>query len=131
MKYVKSIRDREQEAQIIKTISKYFAVSEADLLSKKRPARIAIARMYISWYFHNTLGYSVTEIARVINKHYSTVIHHLEVFGNEMSYNPRWNNTKEAIDLLLQNPSVEVEPSNVLYKRSISQIDPFIYTCYR
>lgn len=62
-------------AVIIKTICAFFGISERNLLSHRRPVRIALARHCAYWLARRLTGLSITGIGRQFGRDHTTIMH--------------------------------------------------------
>lgn len=60
--------------KIIRNVCTVFNVTKKDLISKKRPKRLALIR-HVAMYLCREAGYSYPKIARVFDRHHATIIY--------------------------------------------------------
>ncbi|TDV24397.1 chromosomal replication initiator protein [Mycoplasmopsis mustelae] len=81
---------------IIKTVSKYYRISEKEIYGSSRKKEIVIARHIAIILVNSLLTLSSTEIGKIFKKDHTTILNALKKFNNE-NYD---KSIQETIDLL-------------------------------
>lgn len=79
----------------IRTILKKWDCTIDDLKSRKKNQNISECRAAFSWYMYNVCGRTYMNIGQLLDRHHSTVIHHLVTISEYMEIYPEYRFMKE------------------------------------
>lgn len=94
--YLKPLKDRMDENQIIKVILQKFGISHEMMVSKTRKREFVDARLIITYILRKKLGCTYTHIGHMIgNRDHTTAIHNerkfMDVYETEVGFRRKVN----------------------------------------
>ena len=96
---------KDAENDIINAVCKGFHVTKTEITRKVRKRYIVDARMCVAYMMRHRLGYGVSEIGRILKKHYATVIHMLKESEALIEVDKHFKNRYEKALNLLESES--------------------------
>lgn len=70
---------------ILESLSRFFGITRDEIFSSSRKRHISLARKALIYLLRNYAGKNLKEIAQVLKKEHSTIIHHLKSFERKLA----------------------------------------------
>lgn len=88
------------EKEIVKIVCKVTGVSVRELMSQRRTQRISDARHIAAFELHR-YGLNMLEVGDALHRHYTTIIHSLHCYHEQMQFNRRFRDVAEKITTMI------------------------------
>jgi len=94
--YLKPLKDRMEDLQIIKIILEKFGITHEEMVSKRRTRELVDVRLVIAYVLRRKLGCTYVRIGHMLgNRDHTTAIHNerkfIDVYETEVSFRTRAN----------------------------------------
>jgi chromosomal replication initiation ATPase DnaA len=87
----------EMVGKVMIEVGEFYGVSDAEIISESRVKNKSQARMIFSYLCYNYLRLNKSQIAAILNRDHTTIIHHLKTLDDLMFTEPR---LKSQVELL-------------------------------
>lgn len=91
---------------LINDICKAFSITREELGCRRRDFKLVQARVLLSYILRKHTNLSTTAIAKLINRHHSTIVHYATVAEAELKYNREFRAIRDSIEPLFMRGSL-------------------------